>query len=64
MRPRSTRMGLIVQRGIFGMGALVVAVSVTQGITGIVGVLLMVMVMGAVGSLGVWLFESVTQRVR
>lgn len=69
MVQRNTRMGLIVVRGIFGMGLLVVAVSIAQVATGqgwaaVIGVLLLVLVLGAVGSLALWLFEAVTQRVR
>lgn len=62
MRPRNTKMQLIVQRGIFGMGLLVVAVSLTQGLSGIIGVLLLIVMMGAVGSLAVWLVESVQRK--
>lgn len=62
MVPRSTRMGLIVQRGIMGLGILVVAVSITQGLAGVIGSLLLIVVLGAVGSLGAWLAGAVQRK--
>lgn len=59
MEPRNTRMLMIVQRGIFGLGLLVVAVSLTQGVTGAIGSLLLILALGAVGSLGAWLAGAV-----
>lgn len=65
--PRNTRFGMIVQRGIFCLGLLVLAVSIVQTFTGqgwagVVGVALLVLVLGAVGSLAVWLFGAVQRR--
>jgi hypothetical protein len=41
-------------RGVYGMGLMVIALSFTQGLNGIIGVALMIVLIAAFTGLGLW----------